>query len=78
MRIAAFILLFFPVVALSQQKMMFGDTSRRGVPFSKYPHIFKDTDGRTYLFFQGNNDKGRTWYISNIELFWNENGPYLR
>jgi sucrose-6-phosphate hydrolase SacC (GH32 family) len=45
---------------------------------SGHPHIFKDSDGRTYLFFQGNNDKGKTWYISNIEVFWNENGPYLR
>ena len=76
MRIAAFILLFFPVVALSQQKMMFGDTSRRDVPFSKDPHVIK-FDRPTYLFFQGNNDRGKTWYISNIEVFWNENGPFI-
>ncbi|MDR0699484.1 MAG: family 43 glycosylhydrolase [Tannerella sp.] len=40
---------------------------------SGHPHIFTDTDGRTYLFFQGNKDKGRTWYLSQKEVFW-ENG----
>ncbi len=45
---------------------------------SGHPHIFEDSDGRTYLFFQGNNDNGKTWYISNVEVFWNENGPYLK
>jgi predicted GH43/DUF377 family glycosyl hydrolase len=45
---------------------------------SGHPHIFKDTDGRTFLFFQGNNDKGKTWFISNVEVFWNKNGPYLK
>ena len=45
---------------------------------SGHPHIFDAPDGRTFLFFQGNNDKGNTWYISNIEVFWNDKGPYLR
>ncbi|MGC9352825.1 MAG: family 43 glycosylhydrolase [Mariniphaga sp.] len=45
---------------------------------SGHPHIFEDSDGRTYLFFQGNADKGKTWYISNVEVFWDENGPYLK
>jgi len=45
---------------------------------SGHPHIFEDTNGRTYLFFQGNDDKGKTWYISNVEVFWNEYGPYLK
>ena len=35
---------------------------------SGHPHIFEDTDGRTYLFFQGNNDKGKTWYLSQVEV----------
>ena len=42
---------------------------------SGHPHIFTDLDGRTYLFFQGNNDKGKSWYISNKELFWNNGTP---
>ncbi len=45
---------------------------------SGHPHIFEAPDGRTFLFFQGNNDKGKTWYLSNVEVFWNEKGPYLK
>ena len=44
---------------------------------SGHPHIFRDTDGRTWLFFQGNNDNGKTWYISKIEVKWNRRGPYI-
>jgi predicted GH43/DUF377 family glycosyl hydrolase len=44
---------------------------------SGHPHIFADIDGRTYLFFQGNNDNGKTWYISKKEVKWNKNGPFL-
>jgi len=44
---------------------------------SGHPHIFEDSDGRTYLFFQGNNDKGKTWFISNVEIGWGEQGPYI-
>jgi len=44
---------------------------------SGHPHIFDDGK-RTYLFFQGNNDKGKSWWISNVEVFWNKNGPYLK
>lgn len=42
---------------------------------SGHPHIFTDLDGRTYLFFQGNNDKGKSWYISHKEVFWNNGTP---
>ncbi len=45
---------------------------------SGHPHIFEDTNGKTYLFYQGNNDNGKTWYISNVEVLWNENSPYLK
>lgn len=45
---------------------------------SGHPHIFLDEDGKTYLFYQGNNTKGKDWFLSNIEVFWNENGPYLK
>lgn len=44
---------------------------------SGHPHIFTDIDGRTYLFYQGNNDNGKTWYISNEEVFWKDGKPYL-
>lgn len=45
---------------------------------SGHPHIFTDVDGRTYLFYQGNNDKGKTWFISNREVFWDDDGPFLK
>lgn len=45
---------------------------------SGHPHLFTDIDGRTYLFYQGNNDKGRTWFITNEEVFWKHGKPYLK
>jgi Beta-fructosidases (levanase/invertase) len=44
---------------------------------SGHPHIFTDNDGRTYLFYQGNNDKGKSWYLSNKEVFWRNGIPGL-
>ncbi|MBZ4191309.1 family 43 glycosylhydrolase [Niabella beijingensis] len=35
---------------------------------SGHPDIFKTKDQRYYLFFQGNNDKGRTWHLSKKEV----------
>jgi len=55
-----------------------GDPGEWNYSESGHPHLFKDEDGRTYLFFQGNNDKGKTWYLSNTEVFWNEKGPTLK
>lgn len=45
---------------------------------SGHPHIFTDDDGKTYLFFQGNNDKGKSWYISYKEVLWKGGKPFLR
>lgn len=46
---------------------------------SGHPHIFKTGKGKTYLFFQGNNDFGKTWYLSNVRVFWDKKGlPYMR
>ena len=42
---------------------------------SGHPGIF-DLDGdRSFLFYQGNNDGGKTWFLSQIEVYWNVNGP---
>ncbi|WEK36713.1 MAG: family 43 glycosylhydrolase [Candidatus Pseudobacter hemicellulosilyticus] len=38
---------------------------------SGHPDIFKAKDGKHYLFFQGNKDKGRSWYLSRIEVSYN-------
>jgi len=54
-----------------------GDPGEWNYSESGHPQIFKDRDGKTYLFFQGNNDNGKTWFISNMEVKWNEKGPYL-
>lgn len=43
---------------------------------SGHPGIFVDPrTGRTWLFFQGNNDKGKTWFLSRAEVQWSETGP---
>ncbi len=56
-----------------------GDKGTWNYSESGHPHIFKDPDNeRTWLFFQGNNEPGRTWYISNVEVFWKNGEPYLK
>ena len=44
---------------------------------SGHPGAFVDEDGRTYLFFQGNPDKGRTWLLSFVRVGWRGGRPYL-
>lgn len=44
---------------------------------SGHPHIFEAPDGRTYLFYQGNNTNGKTWYISQREVKWKHKKPCL-
>lgn len=42
---------------------------------SGHPGIF-DLDGdRSFLFYQGNNDGGKTWHLSQIEVYWDATGP---
>jgi len=45
---------------------------------SGHPGVFIDDDEQTYLFFQGNNDNGNTWYLSVLKLGWNANGPFIK
>ncbi|SFL65158.1 Glycosyl hydrolases family 43 [Paenibacillus sp. 1_12] len=46
---------------------------------SGHPFVFVDeaTD-RTYLFYQGNNDMGKTWYLSNVEIVWEGHIPSVK
>lgn len=44
---------------------------------SGHPGIFTTRDGQTWLFFQGNNDKGRTWFLSRSAVQWSGNRPRL-
>lgn len=43
---------------------------------SGHPGIF-DNGKTSYLFYQGNNDHGKTWYLSNVKVLWNKRGPLL-
>lgn len=40
---------------------------------SGHPYVFRDNDGRIYLFYQGSPDHGKTWILSRMELTY-ENG----
>ena len=44
---------------------------------SGHPFLFCDDDGRHYLFYQGNNDNGRTWYLSMVPIEWENGRPKL-
>ena len=46
---------------------------------SGHPYAFRDDDGRAYLFYQGSADMGKTWYLSRVEIGFDENNmPYIR
>lgn len=44
---------------------------------SGHPGVFVDADGRTVLFFQGNGDRGRTWWLAALRLEWTKDGPVV-
>lgn len=44
---------------------------------SGHPGVFVDDDGQTYLFFQGNPDKGKTWFIAWVKVGWKNGKPYV-
>jgi predicted GH43/DUF377 family glycosyl hydrolase len=44
---------------------------------SGHPCIFEDDDGQIYLFYQGNNDRGRTWFLSWMSLGWDGDQPRI-
>ena len=44
---------------------------------SGHPGVFEDDDGQMYLFFQGNNDNGATWYLSKMKIGWEGDKPCL-
>ena len=45
---------------------------------SGHPGFFADENGRSYLFFQGNNDHGKTWLLSCEELEWHDSTPQIK
>lgn len=44
---------------------------------SGHPGVFVDEDGTPYLFYQGNDDGGRTWFLSFVRLAWRDGQPVL-
>jgi len=44
---------------------------------SGHPGVLVDEDGQTYLFCQGNNDDGRTWYLSYVKIGWKDEKPFV-
>jgi len=55
-----------------------GPTGSWNASESGHPKIFLAEDGKYYLFFQGNNDKGKTWYLSKVEIGWDNQLPVLK
>lgn len=45
---------------------------------SGHPGVFVDEDGRTYLFFQGNDTGGRTWSLACRPIEWQRGRPLVR
>ncbi|MGN6555016.1 MAG: family 43 glycosylhydrolase [Verrucomicrobiota bacterium] len=45
---------------------------------SGHPGAFVDRDDRTYLFYQGNRDNGRSWYLSRVEITWPNGRPVVK
>lgn len=42
---------------------------------SGHPFLFQDDDGQDYLFYQGNNTGGKTWYLSVVPIDWQDDQP---
>lgn len=44
---------------------------------SGHPFVFTDASGNTTLFFQGNEDGGKTWYLSKVGIGWRDARPFV-
>ena len=42
---------------------------------SGHPGMFEDDDGQLYMFYQANNDHGRTWFLSWVKIGWDGDTP---
>lgn len=45
---------------------------------SGHPHIFSNPVGDDYLFFQGNNTRGKNWFISSVRIGWEGGRPGIQ
>ena len=44
---------------------------------SGHPFAFTDDDGKIYLFYQGNKDNGKSWYLSKLPVGWQGETPVV-
>lgn len=42
---------------------------------SGHPCVYRDKQGQTHLFYQGNNTKGKNWMLTSVPLKWTKQGP---
>lgn len=42
---------------------------------SGHPCVYRDQQGQTHLFYQGNNSHGRHWLLTSIPIRWTADGP---
>jgi predicted GH43/DUF377 family glycosyl hydrolase len=54
-----------------------GKTGTWNASESGHPGVFVDNNGKMYLFFQGNNDQGKSWYLSKMLIIWQDDRPCL-
>jgi hypothetical protein len=82
-----FTVIFFDLTGQGRvPRMMFGDTSRTGSPFSKDPHVIS-FGGRYLMYYsiqpyRNKNIPVQGWGIgiaeSNNLIKWNKKGPYIK
>lgn len=44
---------------------------------SGHPCVYRDQQGQTHLFYQGNNTHGRHWLLTSVPLKWSKKGPQV-
>ena len=44
---------------------------------SGHPGFFQDDDGKSYLFYQGNREAGKSWFLSKVQIGWKNDRPYV-
>lgn len=44
---------------------------------SGHPYAFTDEDETTYLFYQGNNNRGKSYYLTKARIGWKEGVPFV-
>jgi hypothetical protein len=42
-----------------------------------HPGVFEDADGKVYLFFQANKDRGKTWFLSWARIGFRDDRPVV-